>query len=469
MPGRRSIFPLCYLRHSCMADCRSRRARRASIVLEPASGGDSRVPSGHCRSGRVSGSMKPHVFISYTGVDRNWATWIAWCLEEAGHRVTIQAWDFRPGQNFVVLMDEALKACDRVVAVLSPDFQSSPFATAEWSAAFARDPRGQARILIPVRVKDFEPKGLLSQVIYVDVVRLSENAASRKISDALQDGRAKPDRKPSFPGLPRSRSQHPPYPGAWSSGASHPGRGARRDRLQPTGKADFANSQTRRKPSTGKSYAVIGVALVVLGVAALVLWQRSPVAPNQAAAIATDRSPKDSPNTPSPMPVPPKSSPASAAQAPSTPAAGTPYGQEPPSTKLAPNVAKKTRGQRPASIRHHCGTEQIGRASGVAPFPRTVLLNPCSLDAPARRILEREVIPLARRTQACGDSRSSEVIHIGILAENGIVRFSAEDTMFARDSDAPQSCIDRIWADLIGLRIPTRKSVLNIGLVIGDD
>jgi hypothetical protein len=36
-------------------------------------------------------------FVSYTGVDRQWAEWIACVLEEAGHTVVLQAWDFRPG------------------------------------------------------------------------------------------------------------------------------------------------------------------------------------------------------------------------------------------------------------------------------------------------------------------------------------------------------------------------------------
>ncbi len=30
-------------------------------------------------------------FISYTGVDRAWAEWIAWALEEQGYTTSIQA------------------------------------------------------------------------------------------------------------------------------------------------------------------------------------------------------------------------------------------------------------------------------------------------------------------------------------------------------------------------------------------
>lgn len=40
-------------------------------------------------------------FISYTSADRSWADWIAWTLQEAGYTTVHQAWDFRPGANFV--------------------------------------------------------------------------------------------------------------------------------------------------------------------------------------------------------------------------------------------------------------------------------------------------------------------------------------------------------------------------------
>jgi len=33
-------------------------------------------------------------FVSYAQEDRAWAEWIAWILEEDGHRILVQAWDF---------------------------------------------------------------------------------------------------------------------------------------------------------------------------------------------------------------------------------------------------------------------------------------------------------------------------------------------------------------------------------------
>jgi len=46
-------------------------------------------------------------FISYTSADKKWAEWIAWQLEEAQYSTILQAWDFRPGMNFVLEMDKA--------------------------------------------------------------------------------------------------------------------------------------------------------------------------------------------------------------------------------------------------------------------------------------------------------------------------------------------------------------------------
>ena len=40
-------------------------------------------------------------FISYNKADRERAEWIASQLDEAGYPVFLQAWDIRPGSNFV--------------------------------------------------------------------------------------------------------------------------------------------------------------------------------------------------------------------------------------------------------------------------------------------------------------------------------------------------------------------------------
>lgn len=64
-------------------------------------------------------------FISYNHADERWAVWIAWILENAGHSVVVQAWDFRPGSNFGLEMHNAVRTCARTIAVVSPAFLRS--------------------------------------------------------------------------------------------------------------------------------------------------------------------------------------------------------------------------------------------------------------------------------------------------------------------------------------------------------
>src|SRR6266849_2954753 len=100
-------------------------------------------------------------FISYTGKDNLWAQWIAMQLEEAGYHTIIQAWDFRPGSNFVAEMDEAEKRAERILPVLSAAYLASDYAFAEWATAFRRDPRGKQGRILPVRIERCEVEGLL--------------------------------------------------------------------------------------------------------------------------------------------------------------------------------------------------------------------------------------------------------------------------------------------------------------------
>lgn len=162
-------------------------------------------------------------FISYNHADREWAEWIGWVLEEAGYSVYLQAWDFRPGGNFVVDMQRAAIGTDRTIAVLSPDFLSAPFPEAEWAARFREDPAGVQGLLIPVRVRKCSPPGLLATITYIDLVDREESEAQHELLQGLDRRRAKPPARPSFPG-PRRRTipARPLYPGPVNVWLEHP-------------------------------------------------------------------------------------------------------------------------------------------------------------------------------------------------------------------------------------------------------
>jgi hypothetical protein len=130
-------------------------------------------------------------FISYTGADQAWAEWIAETLERAGHSTVLQTWDFRPGENFIERMNEALVDAERVVAVLSPAYFRSEYARDEWTTALVRD-RGEADRLLPVRVAPAELPPLLANRIYIDLVGVEEPLAAERLIAGVQSGRARP-------------------------------------------------------------------------------------------------------------------------------------------------------------------------------------------------------------------------------------------------------------------------------------
>jgi tetratricopeptide (TPR) repeat protein len=146
-------------------------------------------------------------FISYNKADTHWAEWIAWQLEEAGYKTRIQVWDFGAGSNFALEMHQASIESAHTIAVLSPTFLKSEFCAPEWAAAFVQDPTGRSRKLLPVRVRECTPSGLLTALDYIDLVAKEEAAAKdellNRIEKALQivkGERAKPDSPIVFPG-----------------------------------------------------------------------------------------------------------------------------------------------------------------------------------------------------------------------------------------------------------------------------
>jgi hypothetical protein len=153
-------------------------------------------------------------FISYNTNDRSWAVWIAWHLEEAGYTTILQAWDFRPGSNFIQKMQEATSETERTIAVLSPDYLTALYTQSEWQAAFSQDPTGQEGLLLPVRVRAAELKGLLKQTIFIDLVGLDEMTAQTVLLEGILRNRAKPTTAPSFPGVMDHTVERPlTYPG----------------------------------------------------------------------------------------------------------------------------------------------------------------------------------------------------------------------------------------------------------------
>ncbi|MBL8485268.1 MAG: TIR domain-containing protein, partial [Rhodocyclaceae bacterium] len=151
-------------------------------------------------------------FVSYNKEDADWASWIAWQVEDAGYSVLIQAWDFLPGQDYARRMDQAMRNTPRLLAVLSPTWLASGHVGAEWREFYRRDPDSDKALILPVRVRSCELGGLLGGHVYLDLVGQDEAAARVRLLAGLRavlpqpGARAEPDARRQKPSSP------PPFP-----------------------------------------------------------------------------------------------------------------------------------------------------------------------------------------------------------------------------------------------------------------
>jgi tetratricopeptide (TPR) repeat protein len=136
------------------------------------------------------------VFISYTGRDWGWASWLDFTLREAGYATKVQGYDFMVGKSFVNAMDEALKQSRLVACLLSPAYLDSRWCGEEWQAALVKDK------LLPLRIAECDLDGLLAPRAYLDLVGVPEAEARERIVAELKkrDGEnPRPKVKPAFP------------------------------------------------------------------------------------------------------------------------------------------------------------------------------------------------------------------------------------------------------------------------------
>lgn len=138
---------------------------------------------------RVDQDPGQNVLISYTSVNQPWARWIAVEPKRAGYTTVVQAFDFRPGADFVHEMQQATATAGWTIAVLSPACLGSRFAESEWRATFAKDPTGERGMLAPMRVEPCEPPpGLPATRVFAGLVDVCEPEARERLLTAVGCG-----------------------------------------------------------------------------------------------------------------------------------------------------------------------------------------------------------------------------------------------------------------------------------------
>jgi tetratricopeptide (TPR) repeat protein len=130
-------------------------------------------------------------FVSRRGASAAVAQEVADILVAAEYSVLVQDYDIPQGANFVMAMHDALKRCRHFIALLSKDYDSTPFTIAEWTNfyAIAAQSGGERRFIV-LRVEDCNPQGLFSAVVYGDLVGIQHPDERRARILAAAEGRA---------------------------------------------------------------------------------------------------------------------------------------------------------------------------------------------------------------------------------------------------------------------------------------
>jgi hypothetical protein len=143
-------------------------------------------------------------FVSAAQADEGWGGWITWYLEEQNYTVRFQLWDEFAGNDQIKAQDQSVRESKRTVAVLSKSYlEAAGLVGSGWHAAFRRDPNGSGRTLIPIRVEDCDPDGLLGSIRYIDLVGLTDEAARDHLVEQIRRsvaGYYRPSGPPPFPG-----------------------------------------------------------------------------------------------------------------------------------------------------------------------------------------------------------------------------------------------------------------------------
>lgn len=125
------------------------------------------------------------IFVSYSEKDEEFAHWIVSVIDRAGVSAVVQYRDFQLVSDFVREIRQGVDNSDKMIAVVSPDYEKSNHCQNEWAAFYDKDPGGAQRKLLPLLVRPTDLNSLSKQIVYSRIYDLSADQAKRKILDAI--------------------------------------------------------------------------------------------------------------------------------------------------------------------------------------------------------------------------------------------------------------------------------------------
>ena len=122
----------------------------------------------------------PKVFVSYAAADADWARQFSEALKAHGVDVWLDTLKIRAGTRIEEKLERALKECDVLVSIVTPESANSPNLFFELGAAFA-----MGKVVIPIVSKDAK-KVPAHLSLRQHLVRSSPMNTAKRLSEQLK-------------------------------------------------------------------------------------------------------------------------------------------------------------------------------------------------------------------------------------------------------------------------------------------
>jgi hypothetical protein len=104
-----------------------------------------------------------HVFICHDSVDGDFAELLKLRLDKEGYTGWIDTDRLRPGEDWRLEIDEAIRTAVAVIVIVTPEAKSSEYVTYEWSFAW-----GAGKKVIPLLLRATQLHPRLDALQYID-------------------------------------------------------------------------------------------------------------------------------------------------------------------------------------------------------------------------------------------------------------------------------------------------------------
>src|SRR5712692_5562647 len=130
----------------------------------------------------------PIIVMIYAQADEPWSKWIAHCLTTEKAYEVYRIWEPPTASNEVIELERAIEDATHIVILFSPDFFATQEILPGWSVAVKREQQGPTGIVVPIRIKDCNPRGLLESLVPINLTNIQEEEEARSKLLADFDG-----------------------------------------------------------------------------------------------------------------------------------------------------------------------------------------------------------------------------------------------------------------------------------------